>query len=206
MLDKVFRRNVSIVLFLGLLAVTGVFYSMDIAAEALEDGVYTGSAEGYKSDIKVEVTVEDERISEVVVLEHDETPAIADSALESLIEAVVASQSVDVDVVSGATATSEAFLKAVRRALGIIDVEDGEYEGSAAGYKSDIKVKVTVSDGSIASVEILEQDETPGLSDPAFERIPQAIVDAQSINVDTVSGATETSKGVINAVIDALDL
>ncbi len=206
MLSRVVRRNVSIVLFLGLMVVTGVFYSMGIAAEELEDGVYTGSAEGYKSDIKVEVTVEDSRISKIVVVEHDETPQIADPAFEKLKEAVVASQSLDVDVVSGATATSDAFLKAISRALGIINVEDGEYEGTARGYQSDIKVKVTVTDGKIASVEILEADDTPGLSDPALERIPQAIVDAQSINVDVVSGATDTSKGVINAVIDALDL
>ena len=56
----------------------------------------------------------------------------------------------------------------------------------------------------IASVEILSQNETKGISDSAIEKIPSEIVEAQSTEVDTVSGATTTSKAIIQAVTDAL--
>ncbi|MBQ8081157.1 MAG: FAD-binding protein, partial [Clostridia bacterium] len=81
---------------------------------------------------------------------------------------------------------------------------DGEYTGTGTGMHSDIQVKVTVADGKIANVEVLAQDETPGISDPAFAQMPQRIIDAQSADVDVVTTATYTSNGIIAAVKAAL--
>ena len=81
----------------------------------------------------------------------------------------------------------------------------GTYTGTAAGHNGDITVSVTFTDNAIASVEVTVQSETPTLSDKALTEIPQAIVDNQSLGVDTVSGATFTSRGIINAVADAVD-
>ena len=81
----------------------------------------------------------------------------------------------------------------------------GTYTGTAAGHNGDITVSVTFTDNAIASVEVTGQSETPTLSDKALTEIPQAIVDNQSLGVDTVSGATFTSRGIINAVADAVD-
>lgn len=78
------------------------------------------------------------------------------------------------------------------------------YEGVGQGNNGDIKVAVTVEDGAIIAVEVLSHSETAGISDPAITAVPAAIVEANSTDVDTVSGATNTSEGIIEAVADAL--
>ena len=82
---------------------------------------------------------------------------------------------------------------------------DGTHEGTAAGAMSDITVSVEVVDGKISSVDIVDHDETEGISDPAFESVPAAIVEKNSTEVDIVSGATGTSEGIMAAVENALD-
>lgn len=80
----------------------------------------------------------------------------------------------------------------------------GTYTSTAKGHNGDIKVEVVVDENSIKDVKILEHIESPSISDPAIERIPKAIVDGQTLAVDTISGATVTSKAIIVAVTEAL--
>ncbi|WP_315118365.1 FAD-dependent oxidoreductase [uncultured Clostridium sp.] len=80
----------------------------------------------------------------------------------------------------------------------------GTYTASKAGHNADIKVEVTVDDTSIKDIKILEHKESPGISDPAIERIPKAIVDGQTLAVDAISGATITSKAILAAVTEAI--
>lgn len=82
---------------------------------------------------------------------------------------------------------------------------DGTYTGTGKGMHSNIAVTVTVEGGAITSVTVDSQDETPGVSDPAFEQIPAAIVAAGNTDVDAVAGATLTSNGIIEAVNNALN-
>lgn len=82
---------------------------------------------------------------------------------------------------------------------------DGTYTGTGKGMHSNIAVTVTVEGGAITSVTVDSQDETPGVSDPAFEQIPADIVAAGNTDVDTVAGATLTSNGIIEAVNNALN-
>lgn len=82
---------------------------------------------------------------------------------------------------------------------------DGTYEGAAEGFHGEIKVKVEVADGKISNVEILEQTETAGLGDVATEDIAKKIVEAQSTEVEAVSGATMSSNGTMEAVKNALE-
>ena len=79
-----------------------------------------------------------------------------------------------------------------------------EYIGEAEGFGGTIKVKVTMDGDKIANIEVLSHGETAGISDPAFNTIPQAIIDAQSTEVDVVANATYTSNGLMAAVNDAL--
>lgn len=65
-------------------------------------------------------------------------------------------------------------------------------------------VKVTVSGGKPAKVEVVEHHETAGIGDKAIEAIPDAIVKSGSTEVDNVSGATITSNAIKAAVADAL--
>ncbi|MGI6687177.1 MAG: flavocytochrome c [Christensenellales bacterium] len=79
----------------------------------------------------------------------------------------------------------------------------GTYEGEAKGMFDGLKVAVTLDEKGITKVEVLSYNETaPGF--PALEKIPQAIVEAQSLKVDAIAGATRSSEGVIAAVTDAL--
>lgn len=81
---------------------------------------------------------------------------------------------------------------------------DGTYTGSGKGMMGNIEVSVTVEGGKITAVEVTSQSETAGISDPALETIPQAIVDAQIWEVDAVAGATFTSNGIMEAVKNAI--
>ncbi|QNO15365.1 FMN-binding protein [Alkalicella caledoniensis] len=81
------------------------------------DGVYEGESYGYKAQIKVSVEVTDGKISKVEILEQDETESIAGPALEQTPSAIVEKNSTDVEVVSGATLTSEGIINAVKNAL-----------------------------------------------------------------------------------------
>ncbi len=81
---------------------------------------------------------------------------------------------------------------------------DGTYEGDASGYAPNLKVDVVVSNSKISDIKIKSHNETPGFYEKAFEQVPSEIIKAQSTKVDTVSGATYSSKGIIKAVNNAL--
>lgn len=81
----------------------------------------------------------------------------------------------------------------------------GTFTGvSSNGMGGDVEVAVTFTSEKIEKIEVTKQNETPGKSDPAIEKIPQAIVENQSVKVDTVSGATVTSEAIIEAVTNAI--
>lgn len=82
----------------------------------------------------------------------------------------------------------------------------GTYTAEANGNNGPVKVSVTVSADAITAVEITEHAETPGLSDPAISDIPAAIVEHQSLAIDTVSGATNTSNAILTAAAEAIAL
>ena len=80
----------------------------------------------------------------------------------------------------------------------------GTYTGVGAGKNGDITVEVTFSAEKIERITVVSHSETPSLSDAAIANIPTQIVEAQSLGVDAVSGATYTSNGIVDAVADAV--
>lgn len=82
--------------------------------------------------------------------------------------------------------------------------KDGTYTGSAQGFGGAITVQVTLSNDEITDIQVTS---APG-EDSAYlsqgEGVISSIISAQSTDVDTVSGATFSSTGIINAVVDAL--
>lgn len=82
--------------------------------------------------------------------------------------------------------------------------ESGIFEGTAKGFGGEVRVSVTLTDGSITAVEAVGDDETPGVGSRAIEELPEAIVQAGSTQVDGVAGATITSDAVKKAVEQAL--
>lgn len=82
---------------------------------------------------------------------------------------------------------------------------DGVWEGTAQGFGGDIQVKVTVEGGSITDISIVSAEKEDGAYLSMAEDIIPKIIDAQSADVDTISGATFSSTGIKNAVTQALE-
>lgn len=82
--------------------------------------------------------------------------------------------------------------------------KDGTYIGTGRGYRPGLTVSVTIKNDKITSIEIVSSNETRGYYERASNIVPNEIITSQSINVDTVSGATRTSDGIIEAVKNAL--
>jgi fumarate reductase flavoprotein subunit len=80
----------------------------------------------------------------------------------------------------------------------------GVYTQTVEGMHAGLVVEVTLSERKIEKVEVIEHSETPGVSDAAIEKMPENIVEAQSVTADTVSGATFTSDGILTAVREAI--
>ena len=180
--------------------------------------VYTGTARGFGSDVKAEVTVEDGKVTGLTVDDSGETYTMAgvtrEGSVEKVIDAILKSGGTDgVDASSGATFTSKAVIAIVDEALagGKADVSGvkiaytpGTYTGHGKGRAGDIEVTVTVTGDKIESITVGKNGETVGVKDLAFVGLRDEILSNQSLGVDSVSGATMTSNGFIAAVTDAL--
>ena len=86
-------------------------------ADLYVPGVYKGVGEGMHGDILVETEFSASRIISVKIVEHEDTPVISDAAIEKIPEAVLKAQNADVDVVTGATVTSEGIKVGVRNTI-----------------------------------------------------------------------------------------
>lgn len=85
-----------------------------------------------------------------------------------------------------------------------VKYQPGTYDVTATGHNGDLPMSVTLSDDRIESIKIDTSAETKGIADVAFKRIPQEIIDGQTLAVDAISGASITSHGVINGVAQAV--
>ena len=79
--------------------------------------------------------------------------------------------------------------------------KDGTYEGEGQGFGGKVVVEVTIENGEITCIEVKEAQK----EDSAYLEMAEDIVDAQSADVDTISGATFSSTGIREAVIQALE-
>lgn len=80
----------------------------------------------------------------------------------------------------------------------------GTYTGEGAGFHGTLKVEVEVDAEKILSVTVTEHEETPGYGTNAVDQLPGVIVDAQSLAVDVIAGATFSSNAILDAVEAAL--
>ena len=88
---------------------------------------------------------------------------------------------------------------------GSTNYKDGTYTGEADGFGGPIQVKVTVENGEITDIEVVSAEKEDGAYlTMAMDVIPN-LIEAQSADVDTISGATFSSTGIINAVEAALE-
>ncbi len=189
------------------------------------DGIHEGVAQGYGGDIKVKVEVSNGKIVSIDIIEINDTPGLGDNAAKTVADSIIETQSFTVDVVSGATKSSEGLIAAVKNALGLGDtvdasvepvedatitldlssLEDGIYTGKAEGFKADIELSITIEGGKITKIDIISMGETPGLGDKAIEETIASVIASQNLNVDGVTGATVSSKATISAIVTALE-
>ena len=83
--------------------------------------------------------------------------------------------------------------------------KSGKFEGVGKWEaRAEIKVAVTITDAKITNIEVVQQDENKGLSDPVYNELKETIIAQNSADVDVVSGASATSEGYLEAVKDAI--
>jgi len=186
-------------------------------------GTYSSTAKGFQGDVTVTITIgEGDVITEVSAVGANETPALGGAAMEKLAAKVKETQSVDVDAMTGATFTSNAFITAAADCLAQAEAaaggsgaagegeaagayKPGTWVASSKGFQGDVTVTITVgADCNITEVKIEGANETPALGGVAMEKLQGKILDAQSAEVDGLTGATFTSKAAIAAAADCL--
>ncbi len=189
----------------------------------LEDGVYEGSAYGYSAYTEVAVTIENRTITDIEIESYGDDETFFQRAT-AVVDEILAEQSLDVDVVSGATYSSNGIIDAVNNALtgeegsqspsedeevSVDEVDesgtykDGTYTGEGQGFNGTIKVQVTIKNSKIKNIRVLESSDDASYFNKA-KALLKNIIKKQTTNVDTVSGATYSSAGLIEAVRDAL--
>ena len=202
--------------------------------EGLKDGEYFGSANGYGGNLTVKVIIKNGKISTIDVVSQNETPEYFNRAyavinkilssgsvnVDSVTGATVSSNAIKMavaDALHKAGSKENAKVQAVNKAssnnkranakgtvaIGNKDLKDGVYTGSGQGFNGPIRVRVTISKGSITNVEILSHSD----DNPYFGRarsVISKILGKADKSVDTVSGATYSSRGILDAVRNAL--
>ncbi|SJZ63356.1 urocanate reductase [Cetobacterium ceti] len=86
------------------------------------------------------------------------------------------------------------------------EYKEGTYIGKANGYKGDIKVEVQLTKNKIKNISVISNGDTPIISDAPIRIIPKKILEIQGLGIDSVAGATGTSKGIIRAVSNAIKI
>jgi fumarate reductase flavoprotein subunit len=80
----------------------------------------------------------------------------------------------------------------------------GAYEGSGEGYFGPVILEVTVNSGAIVQIDVVQHSDTQGIGTTAFDELTVMVLDANSVDVDIVAGASYSSRGFLEAVEDAL--
>ena len=196
----------------------------------LADGFYKGSGTGFAGTVSVSVEIKDKSIIAINILSTQDDEAFFNRA-KGVIDKIIAGQTLDVDVVSGATYSSNGIISAVKNALtGEQDTstpattasssnqsspsietvddsnqtwKDGTYYGSGTGFNGEVQVQVVIADGKITDINVVSHNDDSSFMSQAQGLIPN-IISFQSTNVDAVSGATYSSRGIIDAVRAAL--
>ena len=180
-------------------------------------GTYTGTGKGHSSDVKVTVEFTSDSIQNVTLDVSGETPQIGGAAAEDLIKSILEAQSADFDVVSGATETSNAVKAALEDAIAQASgkaaektpLKDGTYTETVTsfGVTGMMTGEVVIENNAIKSITITEEhdSETAMWFGVAEEKLIPRIIEAQSVGVDAVTGATTSSGAIKNIVSKAIE-
>lgn len=283
--------SIAVATFVGLYSVNNMGASMinnsnltsisnAVLQNKYKDGTYTGTADGFRPNMQLSVTIKSNKITNISVVSTNDSQGYFDQAFNTVSNEIIKAQSTNVDTVSGATYSSNGVINAVKNALQNAAVgsavssnssstknsssnssqtqessstansgtssntsgttenasnstgsntnsnasttnssgpgssisssasaayKDGTYTGTADGFRPGLTVGVTVKNSKITNIQITQINDTPRFYQRPISVIPDEIIQKQSADVDTVSGATYTSEGIINAVKAALE-
>lgn len=198
---------------------------------AYKDGTYTAEADGFNGSVRVTVTIKNGKITNISNSNTD-TKEYFNKAWSRIQPAILKKQAVyGVDTVSGATFSSNGILEAVQKALAKAAVnitptagptatptptdvskpgapaslyKDGTYTGRARGYSGFVMITITIKDGKITDISNTNTD-TASFFNRAWKKIQPSILQNQSADgIDTVSGATYSSEGILGGAQKAL--
>ncbi|MDO4547683.1 MAG: FMN-binding protein [Clostridia bacterium] len=201
------------VIIMTLFIITAVF------APAMAEQVvyYTDTSEGFGGTIEVSLGVENAEIVDVAIYAPYETDGIGTMAIDRLPAAIIEAQSWEVDGVAGASISSNGIRQAAKKcmiAAGLYEeasaVEREQVEGATYykaavdGFGGTVEVSIGVLDGQIVDVIATGDGETQGIGSMAIEQLPAAILESQNWDVDMVSGASVSSRAVMNAARQAM--
>ena len=219
----------------------------EVPQDGYVDGIYTGSGTGFGGTITVQVTVSNHQIAAINILDASSETAAYFANAQGVINKILASQSPNVDAVSGATYSSNGIIQAVQNALSqampsgsqaeatpIPEAtptpgptptstpeptkapvptpkpeeeqlyKDGTYTGTGKGYSGTVILTAKIKKGVITSLDVTHTD-TPMFFDKAWGVLENEIIQNQTTEgIDTVSGATFSSKGILSAMKDIL--
>ncbi|MCX4765674.1 FMN-binding protein [Streptomyces sp. NBC_01275] len=170
-----------------------------------------------KGDVQVQVTFQDGKITAVKMLKQPNHPQTT-AAVPKLIAETLEAQSADIDTVSGATITSDGYRESLQAAIDAqASAASASPSASAAESasqtvagstvnteKGDVQVQVTFEGDEITAVKMLKQPNHPQTT-AAVPKLIAETLEAQSADIDTVSGATITSDGYRESLQAAID-
>ena len=170
-----------------------------------------------KGPVQVEVTFDGDKISAVRMLQQPDHPQTT-AAVPKLVAETLKAQSADIDAVSGATITSDAYKDSLQAAIDANDSDTTSASPSASAStatqtvagstvdtsKGPVQVEVTFAGDKISAVRMLQQPNHPQTT-AAVPKLVAETLKAQSADIDAVSGATITSDGYKESLQAALD-
>lgn len=219
----------------------------EVPQDGYVDGTYTGSGTGFGGTITVQVIVSNHQIAAINILDASSETAAYFANAQGVISKILASQSPNVDAVSGATYSSNGIIQAVQNALSqampsgsqaeVTPIpeatptpgptptstpeptkapvptpkpeeeqlyKDGTYTGTGKGYSGTVILTAKIKKGVITSLDVTHTD-TPMFFDKAWGVLENEIIQNQTTEgIDTVSGATFSSKGILSAMKDIM--
>ncbi|MDF2520091.1 MAG: flavocytochrome c [Clostridia bacterium] len=140
-------------------------------------GTYTGEADGIHGKVQVEVTVDENKILEVKVVKHDETPGVSDSAITNIPKDIVEYQTLAVDTVAGASVTSNAIIVAVGQALekagaNLADLQKKPEKSSSSGETIEKQADIIIIGGGGAGLAAAVSAHQNGAKVIVIEKMP----------------------------------
>lgn len=204
-----------------------------VPAGGYKDGTYQGSGTGFGGTITVQVTISGGKIAAIDILSASGETGSYFASAKGVISKMISGQTPNVDAVSGATYSSNGIIRAVQNALskaantsvsvtptptakptpkptsipkpsGNVTYKDGTYSAEAEGFDGPVKVTITIKNGKITKITNTNTD-TKEYFSKAWAKIQPAILKKQGVyGVDTVSGATFSSNGILEAAQKAL--